>query len=217
MRAFVLASLAVGFALAASVIFVLAWPYLPSSRPPVAPPRPRKLVWDLSRTRDVSAVGWPADYPSTIWWPGDCEAIEIALPGGRRVDYRGVKPVVYRDGHAVRGFGLGFAGESLGAAHDHALAVMAEWGLDDAASRAALDAWCQRIAGANLDRLGSDRNWAGVQTERGRYPCWGVSIKWTLREDAPWCVYFGVILAAPGGPGPATTRQSAGDMPESVH
>jgi hypothetical protein len=211
MRVFVLASLTVVFALAASVIFEIAWPSPPSFPAPASSRRPRKLVWDLSRTRDVSAVGWPADYPSTIWWPGDCEVIEIALPGDHRVDYRGVRPIVYRDGHAVRGFGLGFAGESLSAAHDHALAVMAEWGLDDAASRADLDAWCRRIAGANLDRLASDdRNWGGAKTARGRYPGWGVSIKWTLRDDAPWCVDFGVLLAAPSGPGPATTQQSAG-------
>src|SRR3954467_621609 len=115
MRVFVLASLMVVFALAGSVIFEIAWPSSPSLPATASSRGPRKLVWGLSGTWDVSAVGWPADYPSTIWWPGDCEAIEITLPGGRRVDYRGVKPIVYRDGHAVRGFGLGFAGESLSA------------------------------------------------------------------------------------------------------
>jgi hypothetical protein len=210
MRAFVLASLTVVFAVAASVIMMLGLRYLPSYQPRVPPPRPRKLVWDLARTRDVSAVGWPADYPSTIWWPGDCEAIAVVLPGGRRVDYHQVKPVVYRDGRAVRAFTLGFTGEPLSAARDRALAVMAEWGLDNPESRAALDAWCRRIAVANLDHLASDdRNWEGVQTARGQYPCWGVSIKWTRRDDAPWCVVFGVLLAAPSGPGPATTQQSA--------
>jgi hypothetical protein len=160
---------------------------------PDPPTPPRVLTWDFSGGRGIERVGWPADYPSTIWFPGRADYVSIRLPGGRASVFHNVEPVVYRSGANVHAVTLPFAAVGPDSARNVAAGLSRTWDLD---GDNRLDVWREFVRTANLDRTDSARRNFVLEGPAGVYPRWGVGIRWTYDDRAPWAPQWGVVLAA---------------------
>jgi hypothetical protein len=157
-------------------------------------PAGRNLVWDFSRSRDVSVVGWPDYYTPDCWFSGLCDTLQIVLPGGRRTTFSRVAAQVFREDGRVRVIVVAFVPESLDAAHARAATLISQWDLG-LAGHDALDAWRKRIRTANLDQTGSDQRDFRFNGEYDRFPRVGVHVRWTMHDAAPWSVEWEWMFA----------------------
>lgn len=130
------------------------------------------LSWDFSKSHDISVVGWPKDYPSTIWYTPQHQVIDLVLPSGRKATYDDVEAEVVRTDQAVRLVFIRFNPErlqeelnradstthstdssSLDDACSRASNLMNEWGLS---GEQELQAWHEKIRTARLEVMHMD-------------------------------------------------------------
>jgi hypothetical protein len=171
---------------------------------PAAPPAGKKLKWDFSAGRNVSAVGWPLGNSTGPWLIDGPGEVEVVLPDGRKGTFPFAGVEVRQEGGLVRTIGVLAAAEPLDPARQRAGALLDAWGLGGHPS---LDAWYEKRRRDGLgDRDTEGPNWADKFDHDQPFPRVGVAVLTTYRSDIPWCVQWNVIFARTASTAPVRTH-----------
>ena len=172
---------------------LVAWRAAPEPVAVTAPALPR-VQWDLSAGRGLSAVGWPLGPSDKLWLIDGPGVLDLTLPGGRRGTFAFTLIEVRQEGGQVRTVGVYGPAGPLDRACAHAASLMKHW---DLGGRESPDKWAARRRRdmGYTDPAGPD--WPGTRSTDEAFPRWGLSVRTTHRDAAPWLVEWGAVLAPP--------------------
>lgn len=155
------------------------------------------VIWDLTRSRDRSDVGWPPGYTPEMWFTKDHQTIDLLLPDGRWAHFEDVEAKVIgeTDNSQVHMICIWFAPASLDQATAQASALLKDWGMSEGQPK--LDAWREHVARLNLDRTSSDEHNFVFKATGHLYPrAINVQIRWLHVDGAtPWSAQWEYALA----------------------